>query len=225
MDDDVLEMFSNVPSVFRTNGVLERAEELLKLYADMEEASSSFTSHFGITCPPACGTCCEHFIPAITATEAALVALYLLYVKPEQRLFDALYNAEHTGACPLYDPDDPHHCQVYPVRPVVCRSFNSLPSRDKNGNLRFRSCRFTDTGFEKRVLGHAEIAVLDQVRSMSDFGSSLVLAEASSDAESLPKQVLRQLSKLLLTLKFSQEETLVPLTDGDDDVPPQDIAV
>ena len=226
MDDDALDMFSMVPSVFRTNGVLEGAEELMKLYAEMEEASISFTSRFDVTCPPACGTCCEHFVPAITDSEATLVALYLLYVKPEQRLFDALYSGDQTEACPLYDADDPHHCQVYPVRPVVCRSFNSLPSRDKNGNLRFRSCRFTDKGTEKRVLDHAQIAVLEEVRSMSDFGSSLALSDASSDAESLPRQVVRQLSKLLLIQRFSQEEKLVPLTDDDDDdVPPQDVAV
>lgn len=221
--DDAVDMFSSVPSVFRTNGVLERAEALMAMYEEMEASASLFTSHFEVVCPPSCGTCCEHFTPAITGDEANLVALYLLYVKHEIQLFDALYTADTAGACPLYDPQDPHHCQVYPVRPVVCRSFNSLPSRDKNGNLRFRSCRFTDKGYEKRVLDHTDIGVLEQMKSMSDFGSSIV----SGDAEALPAQVLREISKLLLTHRYSRQENTPEFSEDhdDDDVPPQDVAV
>ncbi|MBN2859447.1 MAG: YkgJ family cysteine cluster protein [Sphaerochaetaceae bacterium] len=195
----------------------------MAMYADMEESASLFTSHFAIACPPSCGTCCEHFTPAITGDEATLVALYLLYVTHQRTLFDALYTADTTSACPLYDPQDPHHCQVYPVRPIVCRSFNSLPSRDKNGNLRFRSCRFTDKGYENRILDHTDIEVLKQMKSMSDFGSSVI----SGDAEALPAQVLREISKLLLTHKYAQEETNTVLSDDhdDDDMPPQDVAV
>jgi len=225
--DAAVDMFSSVPSVFRTNGVLERAEALMTMYAEMEESASLFTSHFAIVCPPSCGTCCEHFTPAITRDEAALVALYLLYVRHDLKLFDALYTADNTSACPLYDPQNPHHCQVYPVRPVVCRSFNSLPSRDKNGNLRFRSCRFTDKGYGKRILDHTDIGVLRQMKSMSDFGSSVVSGDSSSEAEALPANVLREISKLLLTQKYAREEKDMVFSDDhdDDDVPPQGVAV
>ncbi len=223
-----LEILSSIPSVFRTNGMVERGERLLEMYAELNETAEAFTSRFSVVCPSACGTCCEHFIPTITGDEALLVALYLLYDKRDQRLFDALYRASSSEACPLYNAEDPHHCQVYPVRPVVCRSFNSLPSRDKEGEFTFRSCRLPAEESEKKVLTHQEIVTaFPSMRSMSDFGSAHASRDLSTEMLPLGELVLQQIAKLLLIEKYSQDEGSCSLfiPDDDDDHPPQDIAV
>ncbi len=223
-----LDIMQRIPSIFHTNGMVQRAMNLLQTYDELETASDSFTDRFSLTCPAACGTCCEHFTPAISGEEALLLALYLLYEKRDQRLFDALYRPDKGEACPLYDPEDPHHCQVYPVRPFVCRSFNSLPSRDKNGMFKFRSCRFTAEGYEKRVLNHEEIvSEFPLMRSMSDFGSQAVVENASGDASSLPEMVIQVIARLLLIEKYAEDEISAPVnpegpqsSPDDDDVPP-----
>jgi hypothetical protein len=42
--------------------------------------------------------------------------------------------------CPLYDPAEPHHCRVYPARPLICRLFGFSGVRGKDGRPLFRPC-------------------------------------------------------------------------------------
>ncbi len=221
--DDFLE---GIPRVFHRNGTVEALKELTLQFDELNSAADAFTGHFSVTCPSACGTCCEHFIPDITSREALLASLYLLYVRKDQRLFDALYREDHREGCPLYRSDDPHHCQVYPVRPTVCRSFNSLPSKDKEGRLRFRSCRFTDEQVEKVTLSDEEIRErFPEMLSMSDFGSLVLALSSYEDTAPLPDLIRQTIDKILLLERYGEDQEDCSTDTPDDDSPPPLIAV
>ncbi|MGH0053232.1 MAG: YkgJ family cysteine cluster protein [Sphaerochaetaceae bacterium] len=129
---------------FKGTYVGQNIADLVTLYATVEYQTATFRSVYAIACGSGCGTCCEHFMPDITASEARLVAGYLLFVKQDTSLIEAVAMAKgnKSGPCPLYNPDSPFHCTVYPVRPLICRLFGACATQGKAGRAVFRRCRY-----------------------------------------------------------------------------------
>jgi Fe-S-cluster containining protein len=176
----------------------ESFKALVGLYETIEHDTQLFCFENSIACGPGCGTCCEHFIPDVTNTEARLVAAYLLFVKKDLALLDKLANFDEQceGPCPLYDFDNPHHCTVYEARPLICRLFGACASQDKNGSAVFRRCRYN---YEKTMPDFLHFT--KEVPVMQDFAYSLRSLEIDDAGSRLLPESVTEMSE---QLKFLQ---------------------
>ncbi len=179
---------------------------LAKLYDQIEEETSHFCSDHSISCSPGCGTCCEHFMPDITALEARLVAAYLLLIKKDTTLLYKMVDAKDatSGPCPLYLFDYPYHCSVYAARPLICRLFGVCANGDKQGNGVFRRCRYNGEETMPLLLSFGP-----EVPVMQDYSYALrALDSSAAEVALLPKAILEQLEQLSF---------LVAMLSGDED--------
>lgn len=168
-------------------------ERIFEIYDEAEAKSFEFTSEYDVHCPPGCGACCEHFLPDITRAEALAVAAYLLFEKNDPSLIEKLEASSDLTEppCPLYNPDSPFHCQVYPARPLICRLFGACASSDKDGNAVFRKCRYNTTDSMP-----ASLRITDaRPAEMEDFAIR-INAISPDKPEMLPRAVMDALCKL-----------------------------
>lgn len=188
----------------------EGMASLAKLYDQIEEDTVRFCLEHSIACGPGCGSCCEHFMPDITALEARLVAAYLLLVKKDPSLTNKLVDAKQStsGPCPLYQSDSPYHCSVYAARPLICRLFGVCANGDKAGNSVFRRCRYN---WEATM--PLQLNLGPEVPVMQDYAYALrALDSSATEVALLPKAILGQLEQLsfLATMLSEQSDNSNP---------------
>ena len=176
------------------------AAELKAIRDYLDKCQPDFTrfmAEYGIHCPSGCGSCCEHFVPDITRSEALLIAAYILCSKEKDALMDRLESGNGDG-CPLFDLHDAdHHCTIYPVRPLICRMFLSACSSDKNGVNRFSFCHGIDGN-------GIQLENLNRFQPMSYYGEKLRALEGNgSDAKLLPEAVSKAINRIGLEMMYS----------------------
>ncbi|NLK06510.1 MAG: YkgJ family cysteine cluster protein [Spirochaetales bacterium] len=139
-----MDSIADLCSAFEGTYAGQAMRALSELYSQIEQETTEFCKQHQIACGEGCGTCCEHFMPDITTSEARLVAAYLLFVKKDKALLERVqaFAGNTTGPCPLYRFDSPYHCSVYAARPLICRLFGACASQDKKGNALFRRCKY-----------------------------------------------------------------------------------
>ncbi|AEC02242.1 YkgJ family cysteine cluster protein [Parasphaerochaeta coccoides] len=190
--------------------------ELQEIYQALEPESRDFTSKFSISCPSGCGTCCERFVPDITYSEARLVAAWLI-LNSRSRLVQAVeeWKSGDRG-CPLYNPDTPYHCTVYPVRPLVCRLFAACATKGKAG-MEFRRCRFNaDATAPQEIEAPALEAAGAPV--MQDYAYRVRSLEGAGGVTLLPEAVLAAMDELRFILAATLDEQ-GPDNSNPDDTP------
>ncbi|MDX9983013.1 YkgJ family cysteine cluster protein [Sphaerochaeta sp.] len=168
--------------------------DLFSLYTEIEQKTASFCREHAIACAQGCGTCCEHFMPDITASEARLVAAYLLFIKKDEALIEKVQQSigNQKGPCPLYRFDSPFHCSVYAARPLICRLFGACAYQDKNGSAVFRRCKYNE---EKTMPEH--IVFESDVPVMQDYSYALrSLDGQEGEVGFLPEKVASMLDQL-----------------------------
>ncbi|MBR1919780.1 MAG: YkgJ family cysteine cluster protein [Spirochaetales bacterium] len=174
--------------------------ELSSLYDQVEEENSSFCSEYGIHCTGGCGSCCEHFMPDITPLEARMIASYILLMTKDFSLVDKVQQIG-LGHCPLYDRENPYHCQVYSVRPLVCRLFGQCASRAKDGSKVFIRCRFEGgKAMPEKLLFTPE----SPVRTMDEYGIKLQALNSGSgeDVQDLDVAVTNSLGEVAMVASY-----------------------
>lgn len=199
-----MDSVEEICEAFRGTYAAEGMASLVTLYAKIEEETRRFCSEYAIACASGCGTCCEHFMPDITALEARLLASYLLLAKREGALLSELVSSREqtTGPCPLYQAEDPYHCSVYPARPLICRLFGACATADKGGNGVFRRCRYNK---EETMPSH--LAFGPEVSVMQDYSYALRSLDSSArEIGLLPKMVLEQLEQLSFLAAMIEKE-------------------
>jgi len=206
MMDSIGEICTAFSGTYAGEGMAALAE----LYDQIERETARFCFEHSIACGPGCGTCCEHFMPDITALEARLVAAYLLLVKKDAALTSKIVDAKNanSGPCPLYRFDSPYHCSVYPARPLVCRLFGVCANGDKDGNGVFRRCRYNEEETMPLKLNFGP-----EVPVMQDYAYALRALDSSATSVALlPKAILEQLEQLsfLVSMLSTQEDNSNP---------------
>ena len=174
--------------------------ELSRIYDQVEEESDSFCSTYNVHCTSGCGSCCEHFIPDITPIEARMVAAYLLLTPGNLALIDRV-QAGALDHCPLYDENNPYHCQVYSVRPLICRLFGQCASRMKNGSAVFHRCRFEGGRAMPEKL---EFSSDSGIKTMDEYGIMIHALDSGNgdDVEDLDAAVSSALSEVSMIAKY-----------------------
>jgi Fe-S-cluster containining protein len=188
---------------FEGLNISSKWNELLDLYNDVDTNSALFTSSLGIRCPPACGTCCEHFIPDLTTHEASLIAAYMMFIKKDLHLISLIDPNYNGQGCPLYNKDDPYHCQIYPVRSLVCRLFGAAPSKTKYDMPIFRKCKYNHDESQKKVIESDEIhEKIRDVQTMQDASGQLNSLLIETNKELLPIAVSKAMKYLTLISSY-----------------------
>ena len=172
-------------------------KDLLDLYIDIDQKESVFTSSLSISCPPSCGTCCEHFIPDITSSEASLIAAYLLFIKKSEDLISRVDPSYEGESCPLYNKDEAYHCQIYPVRSMVCRLFGASPSKTKYNTPIFRKCKYNSDESQPKIIDSEQIIEkVKDIQTMQEASSSFSSIVLDTSTYPLPIAVRNEMDKL-----------------------------
>ena len=116
-------------------------KELVDLFESFDAESAEFSKVACLKCPHGCSDCCDHADTEATAVEAALIASYLLTDDRLAERFSRSLSDPDRVACVFFNPDNPMHCLVYAVRPLICRAFGYSSYSDKRGNSLFALCR------------------------------------------------------------------------------------
>lgn len=98
-------------------------QALRELYADIDRRIAALQEQSGVRCVHGCGKCCTSFEPYISLLEALPIVEYL-HADPAS--LQAFYQAPRDKSgilCPFYDPQNPRHCTIYPIRALICRLF------------------------------------------------------------------------------------------------------
>lgn len=140
------------------------ATDIMDLYGQLDRDVADFVKETGMHCPPGCGACC--LSPHVETTVAEMLPLaILLFEKGEvEAVMERLQ--EGSATCVQYEslPGQPEkgRCRTYAQRPVLCRLFGYVGSRDKAGQPRYGACR---------VLQKVEAARIQNIEAELKSGS------------------------------------------------------
>lgn len=85
-----------------------------------------------------CGSCCSNFLP-MTKTEIEVIRKYIAEngIK-EQRILVPTSNVSFDMNCPFLNTrKDKDKCEIYPVRPKICRDFICCPHKRPKMSLKY----------------------------------------------------------------------------------------
>ena len=190
--------------MFSSTHLGDSLKELSLIYDDVERDTEEFCEEYSIHCTLGCGECCENFMPDITPAEANMIASYLIFIRKDMSLIEKV-KKKTSIHCPLYDSNNPYHCQVYPVRPLVCRLFGQCASKMKDGKKIFRRCRFSGGCLmpERLEIDSSEI------KTMDEYGLRLQALE-SGDVSDLDDGVCNALEEVGLISGFLGLDSKTP---------------
>ena len=187
-------------------------EAIRAFYRGIQPDLDRFMCTYGLHCPSGCGACCAHFIPDITASEALIIGAAILFGEMKDILRERIQKPIFPDStCPFYDVWSPHHCMVYSVRPLVCRTFFSAPSEGKRGELEFMPCRFSGTAGSPEGGAMAAEGFLP----MGFYGTELAALPGNSDAtEMLPEAVEKAVNRLGYALNLLFPDSSSSIEEG-----------
>lgn len=190
-------------SILSGTQIGSRLAAINDIYSQLDTAQQNFTNKFCIHCKDGCGSCCQHFNPDITIAEAQYIAMGLIFDGTDQQIQHTLKSASPTQTfCPLYRPDNPFHCSIYHLRPLICRLFGASVIHDKNGDPAIRACKWNPyaTMPSPATLKHNPQDLI----FMSDYGIQLAeLQPEDTSTYPLTEAVDQALSKIRFLMLLS----------------------
>ncbi len=173
--------------------IIARMDEL---YKKCDGKLERFVSLTGTSCPEGCGECCMHYNPFVTTAEALYVAAYMLFSEESDTLIGLLERNRAGGmsGCPLYDGENPHHCRIYPARPLTCRLFGSCCYSGKDGMPAPSRCRFNEN---KKTVDQGWLESHGRnIPQMEFYGRMLGQIDPEVGDETISEAVLKALDRL-----------------------------
>ncbi|HNY22514.1 MAG TPA: YkgJ family cysteine cluster protein [Treponemataceae bacterium] len=190
-------------------------EGLDAVYSLLAEAQSAWKVVSPWNCPDGCGTCCVGFEPDVLECEALYLAAWMLHHQRDRAealvegRFAAIGGAT-SETCVLFDPNSPSHCTVYGGRCLICRLFGYSGDRGKDGEPRFRPCKFLpedESSAGRRQYSIEELsAIFGAVPPvMSDIAAQALALSPDSAEERLPlrEALPRAIAKIRMLERFS----------------------
>ena len=117
---------------------------VLELYSEMDRQTAELRTVTGLRCLPGCGHCCESTTPEVTATELLPAAEELFSRGEAQQWLESITSVGETARCVFFQPDPlipgNGHCQLYALRPSVCRLFAFAVMKNNNGKPELLTC-------------------------------------------------------------------------------------
>lgn len=127
--------------------------QLLRLYSKVDSEAERFKAISGIRCPNGCGLCCKNTKIETTALEMLPLAVDLWSKNEAENWLNVISNAEMPGLCVFFKPDPAipgnGRCQIYALRPPICRLFGFFTVKDKYGKYVYGSCKTIKKSYPK----------------------------------------------------------------------------
>lgn len=125
----------------REMDILSRMEEA---YSNVSAAQSVWYEKSQFFCSEGCGECCRNFEPDLLEGEALYMAAWLMQNNPDlaQKVAQEDFPFPANRGCQFWDENQDYHCTIYGGRPLICRLFGASGSKDKNGKVIFKPCKF-----------------------------------------------------------------------------------
>jgi len=118
---------------------------VLELYSEMDRQTAEFRTATGLRCLPGCGQCCESSMPEVTVLELLPAAQELFSRREAQQWLERIASIRENERCVFYQPDPlipgNGRCDLYILRPSVCRLFGFAVIKNKYGNPELMPCR------------------------------------------------------------------------------------
>jgi Fe-S-cluster containining protein len=174
-------------------------EGMKQIYEDIESRQTVWKEAGAPSCIDGCGCCCVSFEPDVLESEALYLAAWLLDNEPETAgqiaagTFIPLRSKSDKG-CFLFDYNSPWHCTVYGGRCLICRLFGYSGDYGKNGERRFKPCRFLpQSELDKYGMEHRQYVEQELEQkfgklppAMSDCTEQALLLSPGSDGNTKP---------------------------------------
>lgn len=206
---------------------VDRCEERL---ATAAEATEAFSAAHGLHCPPGCGACCLSPEVECSVTEWGPLVRELVHEGRAEAVLAQLHAqlASGSSVCVFYAPEDGDprrgRCQVYGLRPMICRLFGFSARRDRDGTPELVSCRVMREQDPAAVAAAAQ-AVREGAPApvMGDLMGAVLAEAPGTDGRMLPiNEALRvALERALLRARFEAAEETGE--DPDDDGRPRPV--
>jgi len=111
----------------------------------MDRQTSEFQSRTGLQCPPGCGQCCESSMAGATVLELLPAAQELFSRGQARQWLERIASIRKNERCVFYHPDPlipgNGRCELYLLRPSVCRLFGFTAMENKDGEIELMTCR------------------------------------------------------------------------------------
>ena len=121
------------------------SNRILELYFEMDRQRSEFQSRTGLRCPSGCGRCCESSVAQATVLELLPAAQELFSRGEAQQWLGCIASIRNNERCVFYYPDPlipgNGRCELYLLRPSVCRLFGFAVMKNKDGKPELITCR------------------------------------------------------------------------------------
>jgi Fe-S-cluster containining protein len=160
---------------------------VLDIFEQADHQTAECRAKTGIHCLPGCGQCCRSEKIEASSLEM-LPAAQELFRRGD--VLDWLEKLAGTDSrlCIFYRAD-PHNdgngrCQIYPWRPLVCRLFGWVTSRNKYGKKQLSVCSHIRRTFAEQIEA-AELSASD-LPSYTDFSTRISALNPSMGARLLP---------------------------------------
>ena len=130
--------------------VSQKVTALNEIYKEIEKKIDAFKEETQINCVFGCGECCNHFEPYISVLEGLVVAQYLRNNQEKLRIFYEIFQNKGKQLCPFYNLSNPNHCEIYEIRPMICRLF-AFSAKTTNQETQYCPCKMIQNHYAEKV--------------------------------------------------------------------------
>lgn len=115
--------------------------QVLETYEKADIQYKQFTQETKFQCPPLCGQCCKYPEIEVTVLEMLPMALELITANKIQEIYPLLQQRKE---CAFFIQsmlnEKQGQCSQYQYRPLICRLFGALKTKNKNNQDEFVTC-------------------------------------------------------------------------------------
>jgi len=191
--------------------LLEKSQEVRKVFDDLDIEIRAFIGASNLSCIPGCGFCCSN--PKVSASVLEFLPLaFELYEKGKaEKAMELLEQKGEQDYCILYKSMSYDNglgfCSDYNNRGMICRLFGSASRKNKEGKKEIITCKKIKEG-KKDWYEKASKAVNEDMTVPSSSGAytQLYNIDFQLTAEQMPiNQAIKKAIEAVLTFKYYSE--------------------
>lgn len=180
---------------------MKETDFLIHHWNEMTETFQRFSQISKLSCPSNCSLCCEEHRPSVTTFEMLPAAEEIF----NQGLMDEmmkLIDEYPRGHCVLIQN---HRCQVYNLRPSLCRLFGLGRIENKNANKMlpsFSVCKILRKENHEKIENLSKLTELQKLKTFKELYSPIQGQIPQYESEELP--INEALKKALVKIAFKK---------------------
>lgn len=187
---------------------MKETDFLIHHWNEMTETFKRFSQISELSCPSNCSLCCEEHRPSVTIFEM-LPAAEEIFNKGLMDETIKLIDEYPSGHCVLIKN---HLCQVYHLRPSLCRLFGLGRVENKNANEMtptFSVCKVLRKENHDQIENLSKLTELQKLKTFKELHSPILGQIPQNESEELPINQALKKALIKIALKKSYERESV----------------